>query len=74
VLFRLRGIGGHIRLAPENQATHLKTWRFWRLIITDLRDRAIPSAARNAYFQTAPKGGNVAPKDLVIVMMYEVFV
>ena len=42
--YRLRGIGGRIRLAPEIQGTHLKIWTFWRLVITDLRDRAIPWA------------------------------
>jgi hypothetical protein len=42
--YRLRGIGGRIRLAPEIQGTHLKIWTFRRLVITDLRDRAIPWA------------------------------
>jgi glycosyltransferase involved in cell wall biosynthesis len=40
--YRLRAAGGRIRQAPELQGTHLKVWTFRRLMITELRDRAIP--------------------------------
>ena len=37
--------GGHvIRLAPEAQVTHLKTWTLASWLVSDLRDRAIPWA------------------------------
>jgi glycosyltransferase involved in cell wall biosynthesis len=42
--YRLQAAGGRIRHAPELQATHLKVWTFWKLIVTDLRDRAVPWA------------------------------
>jgi hypothetical protein len=42
--YRLRAAGGLIRQAPELQGTHLKVWTFQNLMITELRDRAIPWA------------------------------
>jgi Glycosyl transferase family 2 len=42
--YRLRATGGRIRVAPELQGTHLKVWSFRGLMITELRDRAIPWA------------------------------
>ena len=42
--YRLRAAGGLIRHAPELQGTHLKIWTFKNLMITELRDRAIPWA------------------------------
>jgi glycosyltransferase involved in cell wall biosynthesis len=40
--YRLRAAGRVIRQAPELQGTHLKVWTFKNLMITELRDRAIP--------------------------------
>jgi hypothetical protein len=42
--YRLRAAGGRIRQLPELQGTHLKVWTFRRLMITELRDRAVPWA------------------------------
>jgi glycosyltransferase involved in cell wall biosynthesis len=42
--YRLLAAGGRIRHAPELQATHLKVWTFWRLLVTEIRDRAVPWA------------------------------
>jgi hypothetical protein len=42
--YRLRAAGGRIRHAPELQATHLKVWTFWRLLVSEIRDRAVPWA------------------------------
>jgi hypothetical protein len=42
--YRLRAAGGLIRQAPELQGTHLKVWTFQNLMVTELRDRAIPWA------------------------------
>jgi len=42
--YQLRAAGGRIRLAPEIQGTHLKVWTLKGLLITELRDRAIPWA------------------------------
>ena len=42
--YQLRAAGGRIRQAPDLQGTHLKVWTFRRLMITELRDRAIPWA------------------------------
>jgi glycosyltransferase involved in cell wall biosynthesis len=42
--YRLRAAGGLIRQAPELQGTHLKVWSFRNLMITELRDRALPWA------------------------------
>jgi GT2 family glycosyltransferase len=40
--YRLRDRGGRILLDPSIQATHLKRWRFWQMVRTDVRDRGIP--------------------------------
>jgi glycosyltransferase involved in cell wall biosynthesis len=40
--YRLRSAGGHIRLAKHIQVTHLKRWTFWGILVTDIRDRALP--------------------------------
>jgi len=40
--YDLRAAGGRIRLAPEIQGTHLKVWTLKGLLVTELRDRAIP--------------------------------
>ena len=42
--YRLQTAGGRIRHAPELQATHLKVWTFWKLLVSELRDRAVPWA------------------------------
>jgi len=42
--YQLRAAGGRIRLAPEIQGTHLKVWTLKGLLLTELRDRAIPWA------------------------------
>jgi len=42
--YRLREAGGRIQLAPELQGTHLKVWTLKGLLVTELRDRAIPWA------------------------------
>jgi glycosyltransferase involved in cell wall biosynthesis len=42
--YRLREAGGRIQLAPEIQGTHLKVWTLKGLLVTELRDRAIPWA------------------------------
>jgi len=42
--YRLRARGGRIRLDPELQGTHLKVWTLRRLLITEVRDRALPWA------------------------------
>jgi len=39
---RLDAAGHHIRLAREIQVKHLKQWSLWRMMRTDIRDRAIP--------------------------------
>lgn len=41
---RLRAAGGRIKLVPELQCTHLKVWRFWPLLKTEILYRAIPWA------------------------------
>jgi GT2 family glycosyltransferase len=40
--YRLRDRGGRILLDPSIEATHLKRWRFWQMLRTDVRDRGIP--------------------------------
>ena len=40
--YRLRDAGGRIALDPAIQGTHLKRWRFWQMLRTDLRDRGVP--------------------------------
>jgi glycosyltransferase involved in cell wall biosynthesis len=40
--YRLIEAGGRIRLIPELQSTHLKVWRFFSLIHTEVFCRAIP--------------------------------
>jgi hypothetical protein len=40
--YRLRAAGYQIRLEKSLQVTHLKRWRARQMIITDVRDRAIP--------------------------------
>jgi glycosyltransferase involved in cell wall biosynthesis len=40
--YNLRAAGGQIRLAPEIQGTHLKVWTLKDLLVTEVRDRAIP--------------------------------
>lgn len=40
--YRLRDRRGRIRLDPAIQGTHLKRWRFWPMVRTDLLDRGIP--------------------------------
>ncbi len=40
--YRLREAGGKIMLFPELQSTHLKVWRFFNLIHTEIFCRAIP--------------------------------
>jgi glycosyltransferase involved in cell wall biosynthesis len=42
--YRLQAAGGRIRHAPELQATHLKVWTFCKLLVSELRDRAVPWA------------------------------
>ncbi len=39
---RLAGAGGAIRLDPALLGTHLKRWTLRSMIVTDIRDRAIP--------------------------------
>ncbi len=40
--YRLRAGGHEIRLAKHIQVTHLKHWRFWSILRTDIFDRALP--------------------------------
>jgi glycosyltransferase involved in cell wall biosynthesis len=40
--YRLRAAGGRIRLDPTLQGTHHKVWKLRRLLITEIRDRALP--------------------------------
>jgi glycosyltransferase involved in cell wall biosynthesis len=40
--YRLQAAGGRIRHIPELQGTHLKVWTFWKLFVSEIRDRAIP--------------------------------
>lgn len=40
--YRLKEAGGRIRHVPELQGTHLKVWTFWKLLTSEIRDRAIP--------------------------------
>ncbi len=40
--YRLHAAGGRIRLDPSIQVTHLKTWRAWDLLRTEVLRRAIP--------------------------------
>ena len=40
--YRLRDRGGRILLDPTIQGTHLKRWRFWQMVRTDLWDRGVP--------------------------------
>lgn len=42
---RLRRAGGQIRLVHDLQVKHLKRWTLRSLLVTDLRDRALPWAA-----------------------------
>lgn len=42
--YRLRAAGGRIGHAPQLLATHLKVWTFWKLLVSDIRDRAVPWA------------------------------
>lgn len=39
---RLRNAGHSIRLVKSMQGTHLKQWRFWNMVKTDIFRRAIP--------------------------------
>jgi glycosyltransferase involved in cell wall biosynthesis len=41
---RLLAAGGRIRHAPELQASHLKVWTFWKLVVSEIQDRAVPWA------------------------------
>lgn len=40
--YRLRDRGGRIVLDPNIQATHLKRWTLWGVLVTDVLDRGIP--------------------------------
>lgn len=40
--YRLVASGDRILLRPEIQGKHLKRWTLWRMLSTDLNDRAIP--------------------------------
>jgi GT2 family glycosyltransferase len=40
--YRLRAANGRIRLDPTLQGTHHKVWKLRRLLITEIRDRALP--------------------------------
>lgn len=40
--YRLIARGGKIRLRTDMQCTHLKVWRFWNLVHTEIFCRAIP--------------------------------
>jgi glycosyltransferase involved in cell wall biosynthesis len=40
--YRLKALGGLIRLDKELQATHLKRWNFYSMIRTDVACRAVP--------------------------------
>lgn len=40
--YRLRDRGGRILLDPAIEGTHLKRWRLWQMVRTDVRDRGIP--------------------------------
>ena len=42
--YRLNAAGGRIRHVPDLQATHLKVWTFRKLLVSEIRDRAIPWA------------------------------
>jgi glycosyltransferase involved in cell wall biosynthesis len=42
--YRLKAAGGRIRHVPELQGTHLKVWTFWKLLVSEIRDRAVPWA------------------------------
>lgn len=39
---RMRRAGGRIRLVKDLRVTHCKRWSFWRMLRTDIFDRAIP--------------------------------
>lgn len=43
--YRLRAVGARIRLAKQIQVTHLKRWTFAGILVTDVRDRALPWTA-----------------------------
>jgi glycosyltransferase involved in cell wall biosynthesis len=40
--YRLRFAGARILLAKHIQVTHLKRWTMWGVLMTDIRDRALP--------------------------------
>lgn len=40
--YRLKTAGYHIRLEKQLQVTHMKRWQPQQMIVTDVRDRAIP--------------------------------
>ncbi|MFN0071609.1 MAG: glycosyltransferase [Chloroflexota bacterium] len=40
--YRLRADGENIRLAKHIQVTHMKRWTLWGILVTDIRDRALP--------------------------------
>jgi GT2 family glycosyltransferase len=55
--YRLRANGLKIRLVKEIQVKHLKHWTFWKMLKTDVRDRAL------AWTELIARSG-FAPEDL----------
>lgn len=57
--YRLRAAGHTIRLQKSLQVTHLKRWRAKQLLLTDIRDRAIPWSQLMLQSNTAVNDLNV---------------
>ncbi len=57
---RLTSAGGRIRLAKEVQCTHLKRWTLRNLLVSDIRDRAIPWSHLILRSKTLPKTLNLS--------------
>lgn len=58
--FRLRNAGHRIRLEKRMLAQHLKCWRFWNLVHTDIFRRGVPWIALLLRDRFAPKDLNLS--------------
>lgn len=57
--YRLRRAGGHTRLLHDLQVKHLKRWTLRSLLVTDIRDRALPWAKLMVEEQELPADLNL---------------
>lgn len=66
---RVAAAGGKIKLDKELQVKHLKRWTLWSLLLTDIRDRALPWAELIVHQGQLPADLNLKPANRISALL-----